>query len=61
MEIIIGLAAGLVLFLALTAAWYFLIIPSKRAALTREAKEAAEKEAEVIKQKKLLEVSLYCI
>ena len=56
MEIIIGLAAGLVLFLALVAAWYFLIIPSKRAALTREAKEAAEKEAEVIKQKKLLEV-----
>lgn len=56
MEIIIGLTAGLVLFLALTAAWYFLIIPSKRAALTREAKEAAEKEAEVIKQKKLLEV-----
>lgn len=56
MEIIIGLAAGLVLFLALTAAWYFLIIPSKRAALTREAKEAAEKEAEVIKQKRLLEV-----
>lgn len=56
MEIIIGLAAGLVLFLALTAAWYFLIIPSKRAALTREAKEAVEKEAEVIKQKKLLEV-----
>lgn len=56
MEIIIGLAAGLVLFFALTAAWYFLIIPSKRAALTREAKEAAEKEAEVIKQKKLLEV-----
>ena len=56
MEIIIGLAAGLVLFLALTAAWYFLIIPSKRAALTREAKEPAEKEAEVIKQKKLLEV-----
>ena len=56
MEIIIGLAAGLVLFLALTAAWYFLIIPSKRSALTREAKEAAEKEAEVIKQKKLLEV-----
>ena len=56
MEIIIGLAAGLVLFLALTAAWYFFIIPSKRAALTREAKEAAEKEAEVIKQKKLLEV-----
>ena len=56
MEIIIGLAAGLVLFLVLTAAWYFLIIPSKRAALTREAKEAAEKEAEVIKQKKLLEV-----
>ena len=56
MEIIIGLAAGLVLFLALTAAWYFLIIPSKRAALTRDAKEAAEKEAEVIKQKKLLEV-----
>ena len=54
MEIIIGLAAGLVLFLALTAAWYFLIIPSKRAALTREAKEAAEKEAEVIKQKNSL-------
>ncbi|MGN0233687.1 MAG: ribonuclease Y [Bacteroidaceae bacterium] len=56
MEIIIGLTAGLVLFLVLTVVWYFLIIPSKRAALTREAKEAAEREAEMIKQKKLLEV-----
>lgn len=56
MEIIIGLTAGLVLFLVLVVVWYFLIIPSKRAALTREAKEAAEREAEVIKQKKLLEV-----
>ena len=44
------------LFLALTAAWYFLIIPSKRATLIREAKETAEREAEMIKQKKLLEV-----
>ena len=44
------------LVVALTAAWYVRSIPSKRAALTREAKEAAEKEAEVIKQKKLLEV-----
>lgn len=56
MNIIIGLAVGIVAFLALTAAWYFLIIPAKRKALTQEAKEAAEKEAEVIKQKKLLEV-----
>ncbi|MGN1256300.1 MAG: ribonuclease Y [Bacteroidaceae bacterium] len=56
MEIIIGLTTGLILFLVLVVVWYFLIIPSKRAALTREAKEAAEREAEVIKQKKLLEV-----
>ncbi len=56
MDIIIGLAVGIVAFLAMTAAWYFLIIPGKREALTREAKEAAEKEAEVVKQKKLLEV-----
>ena len=56
MNIIIGLAVGIVAFLALTTAWYFLIIPAKRKALTQEAKEAAEKEAEVIKQKKLLEV-----
>ena len=56
MEIIIGLTAGLVLFLVLVAVWYFLIIPSKRATLIREAKETAEREAEMIKQKKLLEV-----
>ena len=56
MEIIIGLTAGLVLFLVLVVVWYFLIIPSKRATLIREAKETAEREAEMIKQKKLLEV-----
>ncbi len=56
MEIIIGLTAGLALFLVLVAVWYFLIIPSKRATLIREAKETAEREAEMIKQKKLLEV-----
>ncbi len=56
MNIIIGLTAGLVLFLVLVAVWYFLIIPSKRATLIREAKETAEREAEMIKQKKLLEV-----
>ena len=56
MDIIIGLTAGLVLFLVLVVVWYFLIIPSKRATLIREAKETAEREAEMIKQKKLLEV-----
>ena len=45
-----------VLFLVLVAVWYFIAVPAKRKAITEEARENAEKEAEVIKQKKLLEV-----
>ena len=60
MDIIIGLAAGIVAFLVLVAAWYLLIIPAKKKALTQEAKEAAEKEAEVIKQKKLTVSDYIC-
>ena len=55
-DIIIALAAGLGAFFALTAAWYFVVVPIKRKALLEEARENSEKEAEVIKQKKLLEV-----
>ncbi len=54
--IIIGLVAALIAFLSLVAAWYFVSIPAKRKALLEEAREKAEKEAEVIKQQKLLEV-----
>ena len=55
-DIIICLAAAVIVFFALVAVWYFVAVPAKRRALTEEARENAEKEAEVIKQKKLLEV-----
>ena len=55
-DIIIALTVALVAFLILVLVWYFMVVPSKQKALTEEAKAAAEKEAEVIKQKKLLEV-----
>ena len=54
--LIVSLTAAVILFLALVAVWYFVIVPAKRKALAEEAREIAEKEAEVIKQKKLLEV-----
>ena len=55
-DIIVALAIALVLFFVLVAIWYFAIVPAKRKSLISEARENAEKEAEVIKQKKLLEV-----
>ena len=55
-DIIVALLVAIVLFFALVGIWYFVIVPAKRKALTEEARETAEKEAEVIKQKKLLEV-----
>ena len=54
--IIVALAIALVVFFVLVAIWYFAIVPAKRKSLISEARENAEKEAEVIKQKKLLEV-----
>ena len=56
LNIIAALAIALVLFFVLMAIWYFAIVPAKRKSLISEARENAEKEAEVIKQKKLLEV-----
>lgn len=38
------------------AVWYLLILPNKRKGLLEEARKASEKETEVLKQKKLLEV-----
>ena len=54
--IIVALLVAIVAFFALVAVWYFVVVPAKRKALAEEARENAEKEAEVIKQKKLLEV-----
>ncbi|MBQ7463034.1 MAG: ribonuclease Y [Bacteroidaceae bacterium] len=54
--IIVAVLVAFVLFLVLVAVWYFVAVPAKRKAITEEARENAEKEAEVIKQKKLLEV-----
>ena len=56
LEIIIALIVGIVAFLILVAIWYLFFVPSKRKALAAEASATAEKEAEVIKQRKLLEV-----
>ena len=56
LEIIIALIVGIVAFLVLVAIWYLVFVPSKRKALSAEASASAEKEAEVIKQRKLLEV-----
>ena len=55
-SIIVPLAAGTLTFLILVAVWYFVAVPAKRKALAKEAHEKAEKETEVMKQKKLLEV-----
>ena len=54
--IIVILVTFLLTVILFTAIWYFIVLPAKRKAMTKEAKENAEKEAEVIKQKKLLEV-----
>jgi ribonuclease Y len=51
-EIIIGVACGLVLVAAWWAVWYFVVVPQKQQKMEAEI----QKEAEVIKQKKLLEV-----
>ena len=55
-DIIVALSVAIIVFFVLVAVWYFVAVPSKRKALAEEARENAEKEAEVIKQKKLLEV-----
>ena len=55
-DIIVALAIALGAFFVLVAIWYFAVVPAKRKSLISEARENAEKEAEVIKQKKLLEV-----
>ena len=50
------IAIAIIIFFVLVGIWYFVVVPAKRKALANEARENAEKEAEVIKQKKLLEV-----
>ena len=55
-DIIVALSVAIIVFFVLVAVWYFVAVPAKRKALAEEARENAEKEAEVIKQKKLLEV-----
>ncbi|MBR6169081.1 MAG: ribonuclease Y [Bacteroidaceae bacterium] len=50
--IIYGLIIGIASFVIFFCIWYFVVLPSKRKRMTEEA----EQEAEIIKQKKLLEV-----
>ena len=50
--IIYGLIIGIASFVVLFCVWYFVVLPSKRKRMTEEV----EQEAEIIKQKKLLEV-----
>lgn len=50
------IAIAIIIFFVLVGIWYFVVVPAKRKSLTEEARENAVKEAEVIKQKKLLEV-----
>ncbi|MCR4591692.1 MAG: ribonuclease Y [Bacteroidaceae bacterium] len=50
--IICGLIIGIVSFVIFFCVWYFVVLPSKRKSMKAEA----EQEAEIIKQKKLLEV-----
>ena len=38
------------------AVWYFAVVPAKQRRMEEMARSVAEKEAEVIKEKKLLEV-----
>lgn len=51
-EIIIGAACGLISVIIWWAIWYFAVVPQKQ----KKMEEEIRKEAEVIKQKKLLEV-----
>ena len=60
-SIIVPLAAGTLTFLILVAVWYPVAVPAKRKALAKEAHEKAEKETEVMKQKKLLNIIGFCI
>jgi len=55
-HIFIAVAIGAVVFLSLLAVWYLVVVPAKRKTLLAEARDKAEKDAEVVKQKKLLEV-----
>ena len=55
-NIIIAVIIGVVFFMVWVGVWYFVAVPAKRKALAEEARNAAEQEAEIIKQKKLLEV-----
>ncbi len=50
--IIIGIACGIALIAVWWAVWYFMVIPQKQ----KKMEEEIRKEAEVLKQKKLLEV-----
>jgi len=50
--IICGLAVGIASFVVFFCVWYFVVLPGKRKRMTEES----EQEAEIIKQKKLLEV-----
>ena len=50
--IIYGLIIGIASFVIFFCVWYFVVLPGKRKRMTEEA----EQEAEIIKQKKLLEV-----
>ena len=50
--IILGLITGIASFVIFFCIWYFVVLPSKRKRMTEET----EQEAEIIKQKKLLEV-----
>lgn len=55
-DIIIAILIAIAVSIVIVASWYFIAVPAKRKSLAKEALEKAEKEAEVIKQKKLLEV-----
>ena len=55
-EILVAVAIGVLAFMVFIAVWYLLILPNKRKGLLEEARKASEKETEVLKQKKLLEV-----
>ena len=51
-NIVLGLIIGFTVVVVWWAVWYFLIVPQKKKSMQDEAR----KEAEVIKQKKMLEV-----
>ena len=51
-EIIIGIACGIAAVIVWWAVWYFVVIPQKQ----KKMEEEIQKEAEILKQKKLLEV-----